>query len=62
MPFYARKSSVYQSARRYDLRVVDSNNVAIDLLTNVNYPSNNDTFRIPGHSGTYTLHLYSEYL
>ena len=46
---------------RYNYRVVDSNNVPLEVYTNVRWKSGGETFQIPGQSYPYTLYLYSPY-
>lgn len=46
---------------RYNYRIVDSNNVPLELEDNVHWKTSGEQLNIPGQSNSYTLQLYSPY-
>lgn len=46
---------------RYNYRVVDPNNVPLDIDTKVHWKNDGDRLRVPGYPGDYVLQLYYNY-
>ena len=61
MPLFARKRNNNRSNTRYDYRVTDTNDVAIDVATNVQWLFSGEKVHVDGRSEVYTVKVYSEF-
>jgi hypothetical protein len=59
MMVYAQ--SVDAARDRYNYRVVDNNNVPLDVGSSVRWKSDGDVLHVPGYPHAYTLQLYNQY-
>lgn len=59
MMVYAQ--SVDAARDRYNYRVVDNNNVPLDVGSSVRWKGDGDVVHVPGYPHAYTLQLYNQY-